>query len=97
MAWAQALKRIIAALRGKGLLASVPFDATRAPFLSDVSPDHVEVADASWVDDTVCLLSAETPWSLVDKIRETITIVCRIARDHGLKVNLKKGKTEVLL
>ena len=52
---------------------------------------------ASWVDDLVVMLQADTPTALLFKVQQTIAIVETLATEFALQLNYKRDKTSVLL
>ena len=66
---------------------------TASPHLVEKCP----VSEATYVDDHLGLVDADSPQECVEKARKLLDIVIRTFLECGLKPNLKAGKTEIAL
>ena len=57
----------------------------------------IPCSDASYLDDAVFFVDACDSFALINKMVAVAGIVIDVTQAHGLRVNLKKGKTEAVL
>ena len=86
---------------GLGWVQSAPssasFFGTQHDNLPNHSPNLVRIDDGSYVDDGAFFCIARTPQEWLDKFHRSATIIISCFRKRALRVNFKKGKTEVAI
>ena len=82
-----------------GLIMQMWCDRSKAVWLACNEGEGLatDVGETTYVDDQVNLLQAGTPRELLRQLRLLTTIVLEECTSHGLKLNLKKGKTEAMV
>ena len=67
--------------------------------LKDVldSPDQPKVPPIVWMDDLAIMVQDKDAGSLIDKVADVMATIHDRMREHGWRINYKKGKTKVLL
>lgn len=87
------------ALAIRGLITLLPFDGTRA--FEGVVDEHelgcVEMPKVSFVDDLALPVLSSTTAAHLSRTASTATVVIDTLAAHGMRCNLKKGKTEVVI
>ena len=99
MTMTKILRRLKEELSQAELLPTVPSTGC-SNFLTPtpaVAPTYMMDADPSYVDDVALLVAAKRPKSLVHTLQQTMLITVRVFRGHGLRLNLKPGKTAITL
>ena len=93
------LTHIKAEAMDAGICVPIPRTGLKCPW---AEPGQAKAAtyqalDSTWADDTAVATSSRSPAELIDKSAKLIAIVLSACKSHGLKPNLKKGKSALML
>ena len=95
--YSRILARITEHATAERLLGEMPCDPDTGPFAEAHQGIETTAADATWADDSAWPLSNRDPEALVQKTIRLCTLVISFCWQHGLKPNLRPGKSAVML
>ena len=72
-------------------------DVVAGPSAMCTDAPMVPESDASYLDDAVLFVDACDPFALVNKVIVVAGVVIDVIQAHGMRANLKRGKTDVVL
>ena len=93
------LGRIRSVATSEQLSVPVYHSDTRCPWacVSEPRETCTHVLDTTWADDTAAITTASTPAILLRNACRLSSVVIDTCRSHGLRPNLKRGKSALLL
>ncbi|CAE7244447.1 unnamed protein product [Symbiodinium sp. CCMP2592] len=81
----------------ESVLDQIACDPSAGPYAASGQGGEITVADATWADDSAWPLSDHDPEALLRKTVRLCTIVIQFCWQHGLRPNLKPGKSAIML
>ena len=91
------LAQITELATGEGLLTELFFDIEGGPFVVDPGQGQLLGQDGTWADDCAFPQSDPDPAILMAKAARLTSLVLDYVTRHGMKPNLKAGKTAIML
>ena len=82
---------------GEGLLSELFHDLEGGPFVRDPSRGSVLAQDCTWADDCSWPMMDRCPDRLMTKTARMCSLVLDYSERHGMRPNLKAGKTALLI
>ncbi|CAE7660424.1 unnamed protein product [Symbiodinium sp. CCMP2592] len=95
--YSRILARITEHATAENILDELPCDPSAGPYAVAGEGTDISIADATWADDSAWPLSADTPEALVRKTIRMCSLVLTFCWQHGLKPNLRPGKSAVMM
>ena len=95
--YARILAKVTEHATAEQILDELPYDPGAGPYASMQRGVDTIAADATWADDSAWPLSDTDPERLVRKAVRLCTLVITFCRQHGLRPNLKPGKSAIML
>ncbi|CAE7763408.1 unnamed protein product [Symbiodinium sp. CCMP2456] len=91
------LARITELASGEGLLTELGVTVEGGPFVEVPGGDRLEAQDSTWADDASFPLADGSPEVLMAKTSRLCSLVLDYCSRHGMRPNLKPGKTALLI
>lgn len=93
---ARMLRKLHAAMKADDLCSYVPVLPQQSISLAHVT-EPTQLDDATYIDDIALMLTADSCQQLIDKSTAVASLAVDIFKIFAFEVNMKRGKTEVML